>query len=82
MLDIKYRTGTWIWMCLIIDELIKAGCFALCCPIEYVAGKVSLRVQELKVDLETKTKDNVFVHVFVSVQYQVLYNIVPATCCV
>lgn len=41
------------------------------CPCEYVAGKVSLRVQELKVRLETKTLDNVFVSVDVSVQYQV-----------
>lgn len=40
--------------------------------MEYVAGKISLRVQELKVDLETKTKDNVFVHVYVSVQYQII----------
>jgi regulator of protease activity HflC (stomatin/prohibitin superfamily) len=43
------------------------------CPIEYVAGRVTLRVQELNVSLETKTKDNVFVTVKVSVQYQVNY---------
>lgn len=41
------------------------------CPCESVAGRVSLRVQELKVKLETKTLDNVFVTVDVSVQYQV-----------
>jgi regulator of protease activity HflC (stomatin/prohibitin superfamily) len=51
---------------------MQAGCFFLCCPFEYVAGRVSLRVQELKVDLETKTMDNVFVHVFVSVQFQII----------
>eukprot|EP01023_Acetabularia_acetabulum_P011153 TRINITY_DN15092_c0_g2_i3.p1 TRINITY_DN15092_c0_g2~~TRINITY_DN15092_c0_g2_i3.p1 ORF type:complete len:329 (-),score=51.37 TRINITY_DN15092_c0_g2_i3:101-958(-) len=38
---------------------------------EYVAGKLSLRVQQLDVTCETKTKDNVFVNVVVSVQYQV-----------
>jgi regulator of protease activity HflC (stomatin/prohibitin superfamily) len=37
-----------------------------------VAGIVSLRVQQLDVKIETKTKDNVFVNVVVSVQYEVL----------
>lgn len=41
-------------------------------PFEYVSGKVSLRVQELGASLETKTKDNVFVVVSVSVQYQTI----------
>src|SRR4051794_5382731 len=40
--------------------------------IEKVAGRVSMRVKQFAVDVETKTKDNVFVHVQVSVQYQVL----------
>jgi regulator of protease activity HflC (stomatin/prohibitin superfamily) len=70
----------------------------LCCPIQWVAGtvsvavsrtslkvfrwimvstaivslQVSLRVQELNASLETKTKDNVFVTVNVSVQYQAI----------
>eukprot|EP01033_Poteriospumella_lacustris_P001543 gene1543-1118_t len=54
------------------SRLAEAGCFCLSCPFEYVAGRVSLRVQELKVRLETKTLDNVFVTVDVSVQYQVI----------
>jgi len=33
----------------------------LCCPVEYVADKVSMRVQQLNVTCETKTLDNVFV---------------------
>ena len=37
--------------------------------IDYVAGVVNLRVQQLDVKVETKTEDNVFVHVVVSVQY-------------
>jgi len=53
-------------------RVVDAGCFFLCCPIEYLAARVSLRVQELNVSLETKTKDNVFVSVHVSVQYQVI----------
>src|SRR3989344_1768869 len=40
--------------------------------IEQVAGRPSLRVQQLDVKVETKTQDNVFVHVLVSVQYFVL----------
>lgn len=45
--------------------------FVCCCIGEYVAGSVSLRVDQLDVQCETKTKDNVFVHVLVSVQYEV-----------
>ncbi|HTS71374.1 MAG TPA: SPFH domain-containing protein [Terriglobia bacterium] len=40
--------------------------------IEKVAAKVDLRVQQLDVRMETKTKDNVFVAIPVSVQYHVL----------
>eukprot|EP00879_Flechtneria_rotunda_P006342 GHRR01006666.1.p1 GENE.GHRR01006666.1~~GHRR01006666.1.p1 ORF type:complete len:149 (+),score=21.20 GHRR01006666.1:183-629(+) len=40
-----------------------------CC--EEVAGLLSLRVQQLDVACETKTRDNVFVTIVVSVQYQV-----------
>lgn len=36
-----------------------------------MSGHVSLRIQQLDVACETKTKDNVFVNVVVSVQYQV-----------
>lgn len=41
-----------------------------CCIGEAVAGGLSLRIQQLDVRCETKTKDNVFVDVVVSVQYQ------------
>ncbi len=40
--------------------------------IDQIAGRVSLRVQQLDVRVETKTKDNVFVFVVVSVQFNVL----------
>ncbi|SIO65975.1 Regulator of protease activity HflC, stomatin/prohibitin superfamily [Singulisphaera sp. GP187] len=40
--------------------------------IETIAGKLNLRVQQLDVKVETKTEDNVFVHVIVAVQYHVL----------
>ncbi len=40
--------------------------------IESIAGRLSLRIQQLDVKVETKTKDNVFVNVVVSVQYMVI----------
>lgn len=40
--------------------------------MEMVAGHVSLRVQQLDIQCETKTSDNVFVMVNVSVQYEVI----------
>jgi regulator of protease activity HflC (stomatin/prohibitin superfamily) len=40
--------------------------------IDQVSGKVSLRVRQLDVKVETKTKDNVFVNIVASVQFQVL----------
>jgi len=42
------------------------------CFGEAMAGTVSLRIQELDVKCETKTQDNVFVTVYVSVQYHVI----------
>ena len=40
--------------------------------IDSVVGRPNLQVRELDVDVETKTKDNVFVNLKVSVQYQVI----------
>jgi regulator of protease activity HflC (stomatin/prohibitin superfamily) len=40
--------------------------------IEYVVQRVSLRVQQLPVEVETKTLDNVFVKLFVAVQFRVI----------
>jgi len=39
--------------------------------IEMISGELSLRIQQLNVAVETKTKDNVFVNIQVSVQYRV-----------
>lgn len=43
-----------------------------CCTGQRVAGVLSLRIQQLDVVCDTKTKDNVFVQIVVSVQYQVI----------
>lgn len=40
--------------------------------IDKIAGKISMKIQQLDVKVETKTKDDVFVHLQVSVQYMVL----------
>ena len=40
--------------------------------VDYIVQNVSLRVQQLPVEIETKTSDNVFVKLFVAVQYRVI----------
>ncbi|TGN29162.1 SPFH domain-containing protein [Empedobacter tilapiae] len=42
--------------------------------VDRIAGKMSLKIQQLDVVVETKTKDDVFVRLKVSVQYQVIKN--------
>ena len=39
--------------------------------IERVSGQIDLRLQQLDVEVETKTKDNVFVKMVISIQYRV-----------
>ena len=54
-------------------ERVALAGFHLKIPfIDQVAGKVNLKVQQLDVNVETKTKDDVFVHLKVSVQYLIL----------
>lgn len=55
------------------NRMLNPGftCMNVCCG-ESVSGLISLRVQQLDVRVETKTKDNVFVNLVVSVQYQVI----------
>ncbi len=42
--------------------------------LDKIAGRVSLKIQQLDVLVETKTKDNVFVKLKVSVQFRILEN--------
>jgi regulator of protease activity HflC (stomatin/prohibitin superfamily) len=42
--------------------------------VERVAGRMSLQVEQLNAEIETKTKDNVFVHLKLAVQYKVGAN--------
>ncbi|XP_042424161.1 hypersensitive-induced response protein-like protein 1 isoform X1 [Zingiber officinale] len=55
------------------DDVLQPGCH--CLPWIFgkrVAGRLSLRMQQLDVNCETKTKDNVFVNVVASIQYRAL----------
>ena len=40
--------------------------------IDRIAGRINLKIQQLDVIVETKTKDDVFVRLKISVQFQVL----------
>ena len=40
--------------------------------VDRVAGRVNLKIQQLDVIIETKTKDNVFIKMKVSVQFKVI----------
>ncbi|HKL02847.1 MAG TPA: SPFH domain-containing protein, partial [Cryomorphaceae bacterium] len=42
--------------------------------IDKIAGRINLRIRQLDVNVETKTKDDVFVRIKVSVQYVVLFD--------
>ncbi|KAL3633534.1 Hypersensitive-induced response protein-like protein 2 [Castilleja foliolosa] len=53
------------------EEVLEPGCHCLPWCFGYkLAGKLSLRVQQIDVRCETKTKDNVFVTVVASIQYR------------
>ena len=53
-------------------SLLEPGFHCVFFPITNVVGTLSLRIQQLNVVCETKTKDNVFVQVAVAVQFRVL----------
>ncbi|KAK0584398.1 hypothetical protein LWI29_012671 [Acer saccharum] len=55
------------------DQVLEPGCHCLPWFLgKRVAGNLSLRLQQLDVRCETKTKDNVFVNVVASIQYRAL----------
>lgn len=55
-------------------QLLDPGLHCIFYPLSNVVGRMSLRIQQLDVVCETKTKDNVFVQVGVAVQYRVLVD--------
>nr|GMC62145.1 hypersensitive-induced response protein 2 [Ipomoea batatas] len=55
------------------DDVLEPGCHCVPWCLGYQsAGTLSLRVQQIDVRCETKTKDNVFVTVVASIQYRAL----------
>nr|GEU69497.1 hypothetical protein [Tanacetum cinerariifolium] len=55
------------------DDVLEPGCHCVRWIFgSQIAGKLTLRLQQLDVKCETKTKDNVFVNVVASVQYRAL----------
>ncbi|MGV3721338.1 MAG: SPFH domain-containing protein [Actinomycetota bacterium] len=53
------------------ERVQHAGLFVVL-PWQSIAGRISLKVQELQVNVETKTVDDVFVRVMIAVQYFVI----------
>ena len=54
------------------NKVSKAGLHIKIPLIDSISGKINLRVRELPVEVETKTKDDVFVKIVVSVQFYVI----------
>jgi len=54
------------------DRTVQAGLNCIVYPYESLVGRVTFRVQQIDVRVETKTLDNVFITATVSVQYQVV----------
>ncbi|XP_004508773.1 hypersensitive-induced response protein-like protein 1 [Cicer arietinum] len=57
------------------EEVLQPGCHCMPWVLgKRIAGHLSLRLQQLDIRCETKTKDNVFVNVVASIQYRALVN--------
>jgi len=56
------------------SRLAEPGINCMNCFTERVAGQLSLRVEQHKIDVETRSKDNVFVTIRMAVQYKVAEN--------
>jgi len=54
------------------DRLAGPGLGLYCCGVDDLVGRLSYRVQQLDVKVETKTLDNVFITTVVTIQYQIL----------
>ena len=67
-------TGTvkMIEKCGKFDHIAKPGLQFLIPCVQAVSGTISMRLQQMEVSCETKSKDNVFLTMRVSIQYQVI----------
>lgn len=62
------------------QRVVSPGLTMIAYPIEAIEHVLSTRIQQLDVECETKTLDNVFVNVVVSIQYQVIKNKADRAC--
>ncbi len=69
---VKQKTAAVIERLGKFQKVAKAGIHIKIPFIDKIAGRVNLRVMELPVEVETKTKDDVFVRLIISVQYFVI----------
>lgn len=54
--------------------LASPGLHCMCCFCTSIAARISIRLQEFNCTVESKTKDNVFVVISLTIQYQVKPN--------
>lgn len=73
---VKQQTGSIIERFGKFHSIKQAGLNFIIPGIDQVAGQVSLKIQQLDVEVETKTKDNVFIRLNISVQYQIIRSLV------
>ncbi|HCQ28837.1 MAG TPA: SPFH domain-containing protein [Flavobacteriales bacterium] len=69
---VKQKTAVIIERLGKFQKVARAGIHMKIPFIDKIAGRVNLRVMELPVEVETKTKDDVFVRLIISVQYFVI----------
>jgi len=62
------------------NRIAKSGLHLKIPFVDTVGSKLSLKIQQLNVSVETKTKDNVFIDIVVAVQYRVLTDKVYEAC--
>lgn len=55
-----------------LSTIAKPGCHLMVPCRDTIAGTISLRLQDERCKIESKTKDNVFVYIHVTLQYSVL----------
>lgn len=54
------------------DKVLAPGLSCICFPMQELTARVSLKVRQIDVLVDTKTKDNVFVKVTISVMYKIV----------
>ena len=69
---VRTNTVALVERCGKFQAIKGPGCQCLVWPVDSIVGRVSLRVRQLDVNCETKTKDNVFVNVVICVEIKIL----------